>query len=193
MSQVRPHPYFTYAQYVALEMESSTRHEFFDGEIYSMAGGSDEHAALAMRIGWSLINAVGDRPCRVYSSDLRIYVEAARMAAFPDASVVYGPFQRFDLGPETTALNPMILVEVTSGSSEEYDTETKLECYRTIPSLREYVVASHREHRITVHPRDENGNWTSHVAIKGERIALPSLGAELSVDEIYRNSTISAD
>src|SRR4051794_11996606 len=102
---------YTYADYVALEMISSDKHEFLDGEIYAMAGGSEEHSALAAAVVRLLGNAVGDLPCRVHTSDLRLYVEAAGLATFPDVSVICGPLQQHQPSPRTTALNPMILVE----------------------------------------------------------------------------------
>jgi Uma2 family endonuclease len=181
---------YVYADYVALERTSPTKHEFLNGEIYAMAGGSEEHSALAAEVLRVLGNAVGDRPCRVHTSDLRIYVEAPGLATFPDGSVVCGALEQHLPSPEATALNPMILVEVTSDSSEEYDTTDKLEYYRTIPSLRDYIVISHRERRITVHCRAENGEWTSSVAIAGGRITVKALNAELFVDQIYRASKI---
>jgi Uma2 family endonuclease len=181
---------YTYADYVTLEMDSSSRHEFLDGEIYAMAGGSEEHSALSAAIVHALVNAVGGRPCRVHTSDLRIYVEAVGLATFPDASVICGPLRQHGPSPEATALNPMMLVEVTSDSSEDYDTSTKLEAYLTIPTLREYVVVSHRERRITVHARPVEGEWSTRVAISGGRTEVPSLDAELVVDEIYRNSSL---
>src|SRR3954471_15239905 len=119
---------YTYAQYVALERDSPTKHEFFDGEIYAMTG-------------------------------------APR--------------------------NPLLLLEVTSDSSEEYDTGSKLEAYQTIPTLREVVLVSHRERRITIHRRDPAGAWTMRVAIAGGRVTVESLGAELTVDAVYRNSAIT--
>lgn len=182
---------YTYADYVALEMISADKHEFLDGEIYAMAGGSEEHSALASAMGWALRNAVGNHPCRVHTSDLRIYVESAGLATFPDASVICGPLQQHDPSPRATALNPAILVEVTSDSSEDYDAGTKLEFYRTIPTLREYIIVSHRERRITVHARGLDDAWTTRVARKAERIEVPSLHAELAVDEIYLNSAIA--
>ena len=81
---------YTYADYVALERRSPTKHEFLDGEIYAMAGGSEEHSALAPEVLRALGNGVGDRPCRVHTSDLRIYVEAAGLATFPDGTVICG-------------------------------------------------------------------------------------------------------
>jgi len=144
---------YTYAEYVALEGESSTKHEFLDGEIYAMAGGSEDHSALAAEVLRLLGNAIGARPCRVRTSDLRVYVEAAGLATFPDASVICGPLEQHAPSPRATALNPVVLVEVTSDSSEEYDTGLKRELYSTIPSLRDYVIVSHRERRITVYSR----------------------------------------
>jgi Uma2 family endonuclease len=182
---------YTYAQYVALERESPTKHEFFDGEIYAMAGGSEEHSALALNVLAALLGAVGDRPCRVHTSDLRIYVEAVGLATFPDGSVICGSLQQHAPSPNATALNPLVLLEVTSDSSEEYDTGEKLDAYKTIPTLREVIIVSHHERRITIHRRDVAGSWEMRVAIAGGRVVAESLGAELVVDAIYRNSSIS--
>lgn len=181
---------YTYADYLALEATSSTKHEFLDGEIYAMAGGSEEHSALAAEILRALGNLFGDRPCRVYTSDLRVYVESAGLATFPDGSVIGGRLQQHDLSPTATALNPMILVEVTSDSSEEYDNGPKLEYYRTIPALRDYLIVSHRARKITVHSRTPDGAWSTRVASNGERIEVSSLSAALVVDEIYRHSAV---
>jgi len=168
----RRHHRYTYAQYVALERESSTKHEFFDGEIYAMAGGSEDHSALAVNVLAALLGAVGDRPCRVHTSDLRIYVETAGLATFPDGSVICGPLQQHAPSPDATATNPLILLEVTSDSSEDYDTTEKLEAYRTIPTLRTYVIVGHRERRITVHARGEDGVWSTRTAISGGGVAI---------------------
>jgi Uma2 family endonuclease len=181
---------YTYADYVALELSSDTKHEFLDGEIYAMAGGTEEHSALAAELLRILGNALGDRPCRAHTSDLRIYVEAVGLATFPDATVICGPLEQHGPSPSATALNPRILVEVTSDSSEEYDTSTKLEAYRTIPSLCEYVVVSHRERRVTVHSRAGDGAWIMRVAIAGGSVAVESLGLVLRVDDVYRASKI---
>ncbi|HKE19086.1 MAG TPA: Uma2 family endonuclease, partial [Kofleriaceae bacterium] len=113
---------YTYAEYVGLEQASSTKHEFLDGEIHAMAGGSEEHSAMAAAVLRALGNAIGIRPCRAHTSDLRIYVEAAGLATFPDGSVISGPLEQHPPSPVATALNPSVLLEVTSSSSEEYDT-----------------------------------------------------------------------
>jgi Uma2 family endonuclease len=182
---------YTYGQYVAIERASSIKHEFLDGEIYAMAGGSEEHSALAAEVLRAFGNALGDRPCRVHTSDLRIYVEAVGLATFPDGAVVCGRLEQHEPSPDATALNPLVLLEVTSDSSEEYDTGGKLEMYRTIPSLRDYIIVSHRERRITVHHRDDRGEWVTRVAISGGRVLVESIGAPLVVGEIYRRSAIA--
>jgi Uma2 family endonuclease len=156
-----------------------------------MAGGSEEHSALAAEVLRLLGNAIGDRPCRVHTSDLRIYVESAGFATFPDGSVICGPFEQHPPSPKATALNPMILLEVTSDSSEESDTEIKLEYYRTIPSLREYIIVSHRERRLTIYARGDDEQWSTRVAITGGQVSVPSLGTELAVDVVYRASSIA--
>jgi Uma2 family endonuclease len=180
---------YTYAEYVALERVTSEKHEFLDGEIYTMAGGSEEHSVLQVTIVALLFNAVRP-PCRVHGSELRLYVEARRLAAFPDASVICGPLQQHDASPDATALNPSVIVEVTSDSSEEYDCGMKRECYSSIPTLREYVIISHRERRVMVDVRDADGHWSFHSATRGERFELPSLQLEIEVDDVYLKSTI---
>jgi Uma2 family endonuclease len=191
MSHARRIHRYTYADYVALEAQSPTKHEFLDGEIYAMAGGSEEHSALAAEILRLLGNAIGDRPCRAHTSDLRIYVEDAGLATFPDAAVICGPLAQHGPSPRATALNPTVLVEVTSDSSEEYDTTTKLDAYRTIPTLRAYLVVSHRERRLTLHERAPDGAWLTRVAIAGGRLTLDALALELAVDTLYRGSAIA--
>ncbi|MBN1606453.1 MAG: Uma2 family endonuclease [Polyangiaceae bacterium] len=182
---------YTYADYVALELESPTKHEFLDGEIYAMAGGTEEHSALAAQVLRVLGNAIGGRPCRVHTSDLRIYVESIGLATFPDGAVICGPLEQHAPSPKATALNPAVLLEVTSDGSEEYDRGDKVEYYRSIPTLNAYVIVSHRERRITVHARQTDGSWTARSAITGGGVAIESLGAVLLVDEIYRASAIA--
>jgi Uma2 family endonuclease len=160
-----------------------------DGEIYALAGGSEEHSAIATRVLAALDAAIGDRPCRAHTSDLRIYVEAVGLATFPDGAVICGPLEHHAPSPNATALNPSVLVEVTSDSSEDYDHGGKLDAYRTIPSLREYIIVSHRERRIIVHHRGDE-SWSSRVAIAGGTVRVATLETDLVVDAIYRHSAV---
>jgi Uma2 family endonuclease len=185
------HHRYTYADYAGLERYSDTKHEFLEGEIYALAGGSAEHAALAVEVLGILREATAAGPCRAYSSDLRVYVEATGLATFPDGSVICGPLVQHPPSPDATAVNPTVLVEVTSDSSEAYDHGAKLEHYRTIPTLRDYVIVSHRERRISVHSRTATGEWLTRTAVAGGSVALQGLPCRLSIDELYRKSAVS--
>jgi Uma2 family endonuclease len=175
--------HYTYAEYLVLEEESSVRHEFLDGEIYAMAGGSPDHAALAA----ALIRIVGGQlppGCRVFTSDLRVRIAATGLTTYPDAAVVCGRTQRSPDDP-LAVTNPVLLVEVTSPSTEEYDRGEKLRHYTAMPSVREVLFVSHRKPELTLHRRDEPA-WTSVSAAAGAVLELASVAALVAVDELYR-------
>jgi Uma2 family endonuclease len=175
---------YTFADYLRLEEESSTRHEFLEGEIVAMAGGTPEHAALAMAVGRQLGNPLEGSRCRVFSSDLRIKVAETGLVTYPDVTAICGRTER-DAESSTTILNPILLVEVTSDSTEHFDRGVKLEHYMKIPSLQAIVLVSHREHRIDVYERTD-GDWTQHSADTGSsKIAVASAGVTFDLDALY--------
>jgi len=176
---------YSYADYLNLEEVSNVKHEFFAGDIYALAGGSPDHAALAMNLGASLLAGIGTRPCRVFSSDLRVRVLATGLATYPDVTVVCGPLER-DPESRLTVTNPSLVAEVLSNSTEDYDRGEKLEHYKRIPSLRECLLVSHREPRIEAWRRGSSGGWERHTADRGERVRLDSLDCEIAVDDVYR-------
>lgn len=174
----------TYAEYLALEEESSTRHEYLDGEIYALAGGSPDHAALAAAV----IGIVGGQlppGCRVFTSDLRIRIQASGLSTYPDVAVVCGRTQR---APDDAlaVVNPVVLVEVTSASTEEYDRGEKLRQYKHLSSVQEVLIVSHREPLLTLHRRGDPGAWTTLRAGRGEILELASVNARIAVDDVYR-------
>ncbi|WP_437718792.1 Uma2 family endonuclease [Sorangium sp. So ce448] len=182
---------WTYAEYLAQERASPTKHEFLNGEIFAMAGGTPEHARRCASVGAELWAHLRGRPCAVYSSHLRVRVQATGLSTYPDVSVVCGRLER-DLEDEDAALNPIVLVEVLSESSEAYDRGQKFAHYRRIPSLREYVLVSQREQRIEVFHRNDDGSWTLREAHAGEGARLETIGCALSVDEVYRDPLAQA-
>ncbi len=187
MTQLVHRHRYTYADYLALEESSNVKHEYFNGEIYAMAGGTPDHAALAMAVGADLIGQLRNGPCRVFSSDLRIRVLATGLAAYPDVTIVCGPLEH-DAESAVTVVNPTIIVEVLSDGTEDYDRGEKLENYRQIPSLRECLLVSHRLRSIEVWRRDDAGGWQRHEGRSGDTVKLASVACELSVDEIYRTA-----
>jgi Uma2 family endonuclease len=184
MSTTARRVHYTYEQYVGLEEESSIRHEYLDGEIYAMAGGSPDHAALAAVV-ISLLRPQLPRGCRVFTSDLRVRIPATGLSTYPDAAIVCGRTTRAaDDG--LAVINPVLLVEVTSDSTEDYDRGEKLRHYKQIPSLREILIVAHREPHLTLHRREAT-EWISLDARNGETVALEAVAARLSVDDVYRD------
>lgn len=177
---------YTYADYLAHEAGSNVKHEFFNGEIYAMAGGSLAHAAMAMNVGAALVANLRGRPCVVYSSDLKVRVLATGLTTYPDVTVICGEPETDPLS-DHVALNPTMVVEVTSPSTEEWDRGEKLENYRKIPSLRECVIVSHRSRSVETHRRTDEDRWTVAIAGAGEVVQLASLGVSIGVDDLYRN------
>jgi Uma2 family endonuclease len=175
--------HYTYAEYLALEEESSVRHEFLDGEIYAMAGGSPDHAALAAAV-IGILRGQLPPGCRVFTSDLRVRIAATGLTTYPDASVIGGRTQRSPDDP-LAVTNPVFLVEITSPSTEEYDRGEKLRHYKGLPSLREVLIVSHRHAELTRHRREEAG-WSAAKAGQGAVLELASVSARIAVDEVYR-------
>jgi Uma2 family endonuclease len=186
MSRVAEVASMTYDEYVAAEAASECKHEWLRGEVFAMAGGTPEHAGLAAGMITQLGAVLRDRPCRVFSADLRVKVQATGLATYPDISVVCGKLETASDDAQAIT-NPTVLVEVLSDSTEAYDRGEKFAHYRRIPSLREYILVSQRERRIEVHRLNASGHWELHEAGAGESIELTSLGCRLAVDEVYRD------
>lgn len=175
---------YTYAEYLALEAASNVKHEFHQGHIYAMAGGTPEHAALQVAASGLLFGQLRGGACRAHSSDLRVRVLATGLATYPDVTVVCGRSER-DPEDVNTVTNPTLILEVTSRSSEDYDRGDKFENYKLLPTLRQYVVVSHREHAVEVWSRSDAGAWTQHRFIDGEVAELSSISARIEVRELY--------
>lgn len=176
--------HYTYAEYLVLEEQSSVRHEYLDGEIYAMAGGSPDHAALAAQV----IRLLGPQlppGCRAFTSDLRVRIPATGLSTYPDVAVVCGSTERAP-DDRLAVTNPVLLVEVTSASTEEYDRGEKLRHYKELPSLREVLVVSHREPQLTLHRRTGSG-WMTVEAQGQDTLALESVAASLQVAALYRD------
>jgi Uma2 family endonuclease len=175
---------YSFADYLALEESSNTKHEFLDGEIYGMAGGTPDHAALSVAVSSALLAQLRGGPCRVFSSDLRVRVRATGLAAYPDVTVVCGELERDPESPQTV-VNPRVIVEVLSDGTESYDRGQKLDHYRRIPSLAAVVLVSHRAPSIEVWERTSDGTWNRRVFGTGQTAAIETLPASLLIDEIY--------
>lgn len=172
----------THIEYLELEETAVGRHEYFNGEIRPILHGTPDHAALAAAV-LAIVGEQLPRGCRAFTSDLRVQICTTGLTTYPDGAVVCGGSQRAPDDP-IAVTNPLILVEVTSNSSEDYDRGDKLRHYQAIPSAKEILIVSHREPRIALHRRGESG-WTSFEAVAGESLSLESIGGTVRVDDVY--------
>jgi Uma2 family endonuclease len=175
---------YTWAEYLALEASSNVKHEFVDGQIYAMAGGTPEHAALAATVIGLLFPQLRDGRCRAHDADLRVRVRETDLATYPDVTVVWGQRER-DPDDEQAVTNPTVIVEVLSRSTEEYDRGDKFEHYKRLTSLREYVLLSPRERSVEVWTRHADDTWRCSVSRDGEVARLDAIRAQLDVRELY--------
>lgn len=180
----------TYSEYCALEREGKVKHEFFRGEVhamgevYAMTGGTLEHGRLAVRVSHLLTRELEGRPCRVYSSDVRVHIEATQLDTYPDVSVVCGKPETAEADSHAL-LNPSLLVEVLSDSTEAYDRGQKASHYRQIPSLRAYLLVSQHEPKLELQVREADGRWILLEAGEGQALEIEALGVRLAVAEVY--------
>lgn len=178
---------FDFADYVRLEESSNTKHEFLGGTVWAMAGGSPDHARVIANVS-ALLNAqLSGKRCSVFSSDLMVRIQATGLATYPDVTVVC---ERLELDPEDpkrhAVINPRVIVEVLSPSTEAYDRGEKLDHYRQMPSLAAVVLVAHDRHHIDLWRRDGN-RWTMVAADESGTVDLEEIGCCLHVEDVYRD------
>jgi Uma2 family endonuclease len=173
----------TYAEYLEFEATSEQRHEFIDGAIREMDGSPPEHSRLAAAIGAELGNALAGKRCAVYSCNLRLRIEATNRSTYADVVVICGPEITSSIDPDAV-VNPTVIVEVLSPSTEASDRGAKWRHYQRLDSLREYVLVSLDEPCVEVFRRDGD-EWVLRTATAGQMLELPSQGVRIAVDAIY--------
>ena len=182
---------YTLEDYLSVEDMSAVRHEYLNGEIFAMAGGTPEHAALSAAMLMVLGTRIQGGRCRAYSSDLRVRVLATGLATYPDAAVICGEVARDPASP-SHATNPSIVVEVLSHGTAEYDRGEKREHYQQIPSLREYLLIEQDVRCVELYAKAADGSWQHSMFRAGDTIELPAIGLRFTVDEIYDAAGVTA-
>jgi Uma2 family endonuclease len=181
---------YPYEEYRRFEDSNPAKHEFIDGHILAMAGGTPAHARLQGAVLYALERRLEGKACQPFPSDLRVRVRATGMATYPDVTVVCGAVETDPDDPQAV-INPTVLVEVSSERTQHYDRGEKFDHYRTIPTLREYVLVSHRERHVEVRRRAAEDTWVVVQAGRGEVVELAALGITVGVDEIYERSPLT--
>jgi Uma2 family endonuclease len=179
----------SYEDYLALEQKSGEKHEYVDGLVRAMAGGTIEHGRLASRFAHLLGAALAGQPCEAFSSDTKIRIDASNRTTYADLSVVCGRLERSAQDAEAIA-NPVAIVEVLSDSTEAYDRGEKFRHYRRLASLREYVLVSQHEALVEVWRRDGE-RWTVLEHGPGGVVRLEACGADVAVDALYARALAS--
>ncbi|MCP4107850.1 MAG: Uma2 family endonuclease [Desulfobacteraceae bacterium] len=172
-------------EYLETERESETKHEYFQGEIFAMAGASKAHNLIVTNVIREISTQLKKTPCRVYPSDLRVKIADTGLYTYPDVTVVCGE-ERFSDDRSDTLLNPKVIIEVLSDSTEKYDRGTKFEHYRKLESLKEYVLISQNRLKIEKFFKNETGFWVLTESDENNPIIiLESVNCTLELSEVY--------
>lgn len=183
MAQPAPH-LLTATEYLAIERSSATKHEYFQGQLVAMAGASLEHNVIVGNIVAELRAALRDRPCVALPSDMKVLVQASGHYYYPDATVVCGAPQFAD-DVRDAIVNPTVVVEVLSDSTERRDRGDKFQDYRSIPSCTDYLMCDSTEPLIEHYARDADGSWRLREYGPADVVPLRGVEVRLSVAEVY--------
>lgn len=179
---------YTVSEYLRLEEAATEKHEYRNGEIVAMAGGSPTHSLISLNLGGEIRNALKGKPCRAYDSNLRVRVPKTGLYTYPDVTVICGEpkYVDTDVRPETV-LNPRFVAEVLSPSTESYDRGKKFTQYREIETLQEVVLVNQDTPEVERFRRNPQGVWVieSNVVGMNAHLVLDSLGISVPLAEIY--------
>lgn len=178
-------PSLTPEEYLAHEREVEYKSEYIAGQVVAMSGVSREHSLINSNLIRVLSSQLLDQPCEVHASDMRVKVSARGMYTYPDIAVVCGDAQYED-DQVDTLLNPTLIVEVLSPSTEAYDRGAKFGYYRQLPSLQEYLLVAQDQMLVEHFVREEGGWLLTETRDPGAVVRLPSIGCEAQLAEIYR-------
>lgn len=186
----RPKERFTPEQYLDIDRKSEYKNEYFDGEIFAMTGASRRHNLISVNVATALNNQLINRECEVYASDMRVKVDSTGLYTYPDVVVACGA-PRFEDSEVDTLMNPIVIIEVLSKTTEGYDRGDKFEQYRSIESLTEVVLIAQDKHHVECYRRQGNGQWTlTDTNNLLDKVKLTSIECELSLNQIYRKVSI---
>jgi Uma2 family endonuclease len=179
-----PQKNWTAEEYLTFERASDEKHEFLDGTVFAITGANRKHNLIVVNLVTTLVIQLKGRPCEAYVNDMRVKLQE-RDYVYPDVTVACGS-PEFEDAHVDTLLNPTLIIEVLSPSTEQYDRGRKFESYRSLSSLQEYVrIAQHRPH-IEHFARQAEETWLfSEVKSMAAALELPSIGCTLAVADIY--------
>ena len=177
------------AEYLALERTSVEKHEYVDGEIFAMAGCTGRHDTIATNTLTALHAALAKSPCQPFSSDMRVAIPAKGSFTYSDGMVVCGP--EYTDETQDTLSNPCAIFEVLSPSTEAYDRGKKFEAYRSLSSLKDYVLISQHDMLVEHYARQRDGRWTLEEVRPGQTLRLSAVAIEIPIGALYQRLTFA--
>jgi len=180
-----PKTFVTPEEYLERERKAECKSEYYNGGIFAMSGVSRKHDGIAMMLQFLIAGHLRGKSCRPYSAEVRVLAQPSGLYTYPDLSVVCGKPQYADSDVDTL-INPILLVEVLSPSTEVYDRGQKAKLYRAIPSLQELLLVSQETYEVELYRRQPDGSW-SIVSVTGldASMELASIGYTLHLRELY--------
>ena len=177
---------FTVQEYLALDRASDRRFEYIEGDIVLMAGASREHNIINNNLGGILYTQLRQRPCEVYTADMRVHISATDGYAYPDQVIVCGEPRFHAKTQPDTLLNPTVIIEVLSDTTADYDRGVKFENYRRIPSLQDYLLVSQTACHVVHYTRRPDDTWTlTETDRLDDTVDLPAIKCQLPLAEVY--------
>lgn len=181
----QPHRYLTVEDYLVQERSGLEKHEYYAGEIFALAGGTVTHNLIATNITGMVYNQLRRRPCTIYASDQRVKIAATGLYTYPDVVIVCGQPQ-FEDEHQDTILNPIVIMEILSPSTEKYDRGKKFQNYRAIPSFTDYILVSQYSCQIEHYQRQSDYQWLLSVyTARDASVYLASVDCTLILDDVY--------
>lgn len=186
-------PYISEEEYLTFERASAAKHEYYNGRIYAMTGAKEPHNLISGNLVASLHGQLRQKPCRVYSSDMRVKILKTGLNTYPDVLVICGQPQFTDAARDTV-VNPILVIEVLSKSTELYDRSMKFQHYRTIDTLRDYILIAQNKHHIEHFARQEGSLWVFQEATDvSSEIYIHSIECVLKLADVYEKVDFEED
>ncbi|HEX8328449.1 MAG TPA: Uma2 family endonuclease [Hymenobacter sp.] len=180
---------YTVEEYLALEEQSEIRHEYFDGEIFAMAGGDVSHNLIGLNFAASFRQALRDQPCKVLMEGVQLAVQEGRHYTYPDVMITCDPE---DQRAKRILKAPVLLIEVLSHSTAEYDRGRKFNQYKQLPSLQHYLLVSQTSWLVEWYRREANNIWSFTPLVEAEdTLVIPDLNINLTVAEVYEGTDVA--
>ena len=182
--QIKEQQYYSPEEYLELETAAEYKSEYYDGQIFPMAGGTPNHNRIALNLSAGLNFALKGQNYDVFINDMRLWIPQKRLYTYPDVMVVAGELQ-FAENRRDTITNPLMLAEVLSESTENYDRGEKFKLYRTISSLKEYIIISQSEKHVEQFSKTTDNKWILSEYDQDATLTLTSIEFQISLSDIY--------